>query len=160
MSDAMRATPHDGEDALRQAMHGLVRGGTIVVLASVSPEGVVSTALCSWIVAKGPRHLAMALDVRSSAYASIRAGCDQIALEIMADDILLSVRGRASVGSEWLDDVPFPCALVWVEVIEIRSHMIEGLRFAAPRYVFADDKRHRADVEQRIFAQLENVSLR
>lgn len=146
-----------GETALRTAMHELLRGGTVVVLASVSPEGVPSTALCSWIVAKGPRKLALALDKRSSAYTSVRAGYNSIALEVMADDIILSIRGVATIGRETLESVPFPCALVLVEVSEIRDHMVSGLQFRGPRYAFEDGKEHRSDLERAIFAELEKA---
>lgn len=143
-----------GENALRTAMHDLLKGGTVVVLASVSPEGVPSTALCSWIVAKGPQRLAMALDKRSSAYTSIAAGSNQIALEVMADNILLSIRGDAHIIRESLDGVPFPCALVGVDVKEIRDHMVSGLSFRGPRYNYASGKEHRSDIERRIFEDL------
>jgi len=146
-----------GEAALRKAMHELLRGGTVVVLATVSPERVVSTALCSWIVAKGPTRLALALDKRSSAYASIVAGCDQIALEVMADGILLSIRGTAVIARDSLETVPFPCALATVEVDEIRDHMIAGLEFHGPRYRFTGAKEHRSDVERKIFEELERA---
>ena len=138
-------------------MHGVLRGGTIVVLASVSPAGVPSTALCSWIVAKGPHLLALALDKRSSAFTSIAARSDQIALEIMADDILLSVRGRARIARETLDAVPFPCALVELDVAEIRNHMLGGMRFQGPRYTFSTGKEHRGDTERKIFDELERA---
>jgi hypothetical protein len=142
------------EVALRAAMHDLLKGGTVVVLASVSPEGVPSTALCSWIVAKGPQRLMMALDKRSSAYTSIAAGSNQIALEVMADNILLSIRGDADVVRESLDTVPFPCALVGVDVKEIRNHMVSGLKFQGPRYNFVSGKEHRSDIERQIFDDL------
>jgi hypothetical protein len=143
-----------GENALRRAMHELLRGGTVVVLASIAPDGTPSTALCSWIVAKGPQRLALALDKRSSAYTSIAAGSNQIALEVMADDILLSIRGRASIEKDSLESVPFPCALVSLDVLEIRDHMLEGVRFHGPHYAFARGKEHRTDVERKIFDEL------
>jgi hypothetical protein len=143
-----------GEAALRTAMQGLLRGGTVVVLASVAPGGVPSTALCSWIVAKGPHRLAMALDKRSSAYTSIAGGSTQIALEVMADDILLSIRGTARIEKVTLDAVPFPCALVAVDVDEIRDHMIGGLRFRGPRYDYEAEKEHRTALERLIFDEL------
>jgi hypothetical protein len=146
-----------GQEALREAMRDLLRGGTVVVLASVSPDGVPSTALVSWIVAKGPRRLAMALDKRGSAYTSIVAGSNQIALEIMADDILLSIRGVARIEKDGLQSVPFPCALAMVSVDEIRNHMVSGLRFHGPRYAYARDKEHRGDVERQIFEELERI---
>jgi hypothetical protein len=96
----------------------------------------------------------MALDKRSSAYTSIAAGSNQIALEIMADGILLSIRGEAMVENEALKSVPFPCALISVAVKEIRDHMIGGLKFHGPRYVYEDAKEHRGDVERLIFEEL------
>lgn len=145
------------EAALRKAMHDLLRGGTVVVLASVSPEGAPSTALCSWIVAKGPHRLAIALDKRGSAYASIAAGSCHVALEVMADDILLSIRGHATIQKDTLETVPFPCALVFVDVDEIRNHMIGGMQFHGPRYRFTDTKEHRGDIERKIFEELERA---
>ena len=146
-----------GEAALRKAMHELLRGGTVVVLASVSPDCVPTTALCSWIVAKGAHKLAMAIDKRSSAYTSFSQGSNHVALEIMADDILLSVRGTATIVKDTLASVPFPCALVTVDVNEIRDHMVGGLEFRGPRYKFMDDKEHRHDVERKILDELERA---
>ena len=148
---------HTGQAALRKAMHDLLRGGTVVVLATVSPEDVVSTALCSWIVAKGSHRLALALDMRSSAYTSIAAGSDRVALEVMGDEILLSIRGKATIEQETLDSVPFPCALACVDVDEIRDHMIEGLQFHGPRHKYSSGKEYRADVERKIFEELERA---
>jgi len=62
------------EAELRRLLHGALRGGTSVVLATVSEDGVPSTALNSWIVAKDERIVALAVDARSSAYANISAG--------------------------------------------------------------------------------------
>jgi len=151
------ASSAHSEAALRKAMHESLRGGTVVVLASVAPGGAASTALCSWIVAKGPQRLALALDKRSSAYGSIVAGSRFVALEVMADGVLLSIRGRAEIAQETMSAPPFPCALVCVDVVEIRDHMLEGLEFHGPRYVFSDEKGHRAGIERRIFEELEQA---
>jgi len=146
------------ETALRKAMHDAVRGGTIAVLATAAPHGgALSTALCSWIVAKGPHRLALALDKRSAAYTNIQAGSDHLAIEVMADDVLLSIRGRAEIVEQAMSSTPFPCALVCIDVVEIRDHMLEGLKFHGPRYMFSEDKEHRSGVERKIFAELERA---
>ena len=146
------------EGALRKAMHDAVRGGTIAVLATAAPHGgALSTALCSWIVAKGPHRLALALDKRSAAHTNIRAGSDYVAVEVMADDVLLSIRGKAEIVEETMSSTPFPCALVCVDVVEIRDHMLTGLKFHGPRYIFTADKLHRSDIERKIFAELERT---
>jgi hypothetical protein len=145
------------EAALRKAMHESLRGGTVLVLASISPDGVPSTALCSWVVAKGPQRLAMALDKRGAAYASIAAGSNQVALEVMADDVLLAIRGTATIEEQSMTSTPFPCALVCVDVAEIRSHMFAGIEFKGPRYLFAPGKERRKAVEGAIFEELERA---
>ena len=149
---------HTGESALRKAMHAALRGGTIAVLATAAPRGgALSTALCSWIVAKGPHRLALALDKRSAAHANIRAGSDQVAIEVMADEVLLSIRGNAEIAEETMSSTPFPCALVCIDVVEIRNHMLVGLQFRGPRYLFTPDKEHRSAVESKIFEELERA---
>ena len=147
-----------GSDAsLRKAMHESLRGGTVVVLATISPTGTPSTALCSWVVAKGTERLAMALDKRGAAYSNIAAGVDQVALEVMADGVLLGIRGRATIDEETMTSTPFPCALVCVDVTEIRSHMFQGIEFEGPRYLFAPGKEHRNAIERAIFEELERA---
>ncbi len=142
------------EHVLRAALQQGLRGGTSVVLASVSAEGAPSTALLSWVVATSSQSIALALDVRGAGYANILAGRNLVALEVLDDDMVLSVRGRARIRKERLKSVPFPCALATIDVLKIRDHTLSGVRFQAPRYLFADDKKHRREVEHAIFAEL------
>jgi hypothetical protein len=125
-----------------------------VVLATMSNDDVPSTAFCSWVVAANPETIALALDSRSTAHRNITAGNRQVALEVLADDLILSVRGEATIVKAQLDSVPFPCALVTVSIVDVRDHGVSGVIFQAPRYLFADDKGHRGDVERAIFEEL------
>jgi hypothetical protein len=125
------------------------------VLATVSEDGVPATALNSWIVAKDERIIALAVDVRSTAYLNISAGRIGVAFEVLADDLILGVRGSARIVRERLESVPFPCALAHIAVDSIRDHTVAGLRFAGPRYTYADDKEHRGDIERAIFRELD-----
>ncbi len=149
------------EAELRTLLRGALRGGTAVVLATVSEDGVPSTALNSWIVAKDETTVALAMDARSSAYTNIAAGRTGVGFEVLADDLILAVRGVASIVHERLASVPFPCALAHIAVTHVRDHTMSGLRFHGPRYVYDDDKEHRTDVERAIFAELaKDVSTR
>ncbi len=139
---------------LSASLAGALRGGTSAVLATVSRDGRVSTALLSWLVATDENTVAAALDVRGAAYANISAGSDHIALEVLADDLILSVRGKAAIAQERMTSPPFACALVRVAVSEIRDHTIAHLRFHGPRYHWVDPKGHRSNVEQAIFKEL------
>ena len=120
----------------------------------MSNDDVPSTAFCSWVVAADPDTIALALDSRSTAYRNITAGSRQVALEVLADDLILSVRGEAAVVKKQLRSVPFPCALVTVSIADVRDHGVDGVVFRPPSYLFADGKQHRDEVERNIFEEL------
>jgi hypothetical protein len=123
-------------------------------LATVSSDGLPSTAFCSWVVSVNPNELAVALDSRSTAHRNISAGNSKVALEILADDMILAVRGEAKIVKHQLSTVPFPCALIAVAILDIRDHGVDGVVFSAPKYLFADGKEHRLEVESSIFTEL------
>lgn len=139
---------------IRPALLRALQRGTSVVLATVSVEDVPSTAFCSWVVAADPDTIALALDSRSTAHRNILAGNSMVALEVLADDMILSVRGEARIVKEQLRSVPFPCALVTVSIADVRDHGVGGVIFKAPEYLFADGKEHREEVERTIFEEL------
>ena len=146
---------HPDADEIRPALLSALRRGSSVVLATVSKDQVPSTAFCSWVVAADENTVAFALDSRSTAHRNISAGSKQVALEVLADDMILSVRGEATIVKEQLRSVPFPCALVTVSIAAIRDHGVGGVIFKAPEYLFADGKEHRGEVERAIFEELE-----
>lgn len=142
------------ETHLRTLLRGALKGGTSVVLATVGADGVPSTALNSWIVAKDENVVALAMDTRSTAYANISAGRRGVGFELIADDLILAVRGRASIVKERLELVAFPCAMVHIAVEAIRDHTVSSIHFQGPRYTYAHEKGHRGDIELAIFAEL------
>ena len=144
----------DEQSRLRTLLRGALRGGTSVVLATVSEDGVPATALNSWIVAKDERTVALAVDVRSTAYQNISAGRSGVAFEVLADDLILAVRGTAQIVRDRLESVPFPCALAHISVEGIRNHGVTGVHFIGPRYSYADDKEHRGAIERTILDEL------
>jgi hypothetical protein len=138
-------------------MHSALAGGTAVVLATVSLASIPATALCTWVVAIGTRTIAIALDHRSSAYINISAGSSHVALEMLADDLVIAARGTAKIRRALMESTPFPCGGVIVDIDEIRDHSVKGIRFHAPTYVFEEDKRHRRDLERAIFSELASL---
>jgi hypothetical protein len=145
---------HPDSSEIRPALLRALQRGTSVVLATVSNDGMPSTAFCSWVVAANPDTIALALDSRSTAHRNITAGSRQVALEVLADDMILAVRGEATIVKEQLRSVPFPCALVTVSISDVRDHGVAGVVFKAPEYLFADGKEHRGEVERAIFDEL------
>lgn len=150
---------HPKPEELGEALRAALKRGTGAILATVAEDGLPSTAFCSWMVSAGPERLALALDSRSTAHRNIAAGSAKVALEILADDLILAVRGEARIIKEQLRTVPFPCALVSVMVAEIRDHGVDGVVFTAPTYLFADGKEHRGEVESAIFEELGEAEL-
>jgi hypothetical protein len=142
------------DHALRSALRGALRGGTAVVLATVSEDGTPATALNSWIIAKDEDVVALAVDKRSTAYQNISAGRASVAFELLADDLILAVRGTAEIVHDSLASVPFPCALAHIRVESIRDHTVAGVHFRGPRYSYADDKEHRGAIERAILDEL------
>src|ERR1700680_2150930 len=147
----------NAEHELRRAMRAALGGGTAAVVATVSKDGVPATALCTWIVAGEASSVAIALDHRSSAYANIAAGNKRVAMEVLADDLVIAARGEARIVRPTMASVPFPCAAVVVHINEIRDHSVRGIGFYAPTYEFGVDKQHRGDVERAVFAELAGV---
>ncbi len=147
----------DPEHELRRALQTALGGGTAAVVATVSKDGIPATALCTWVVAGAASNVAIALDHRSSAYANIASGNTSVAMEVLADDLVIAARGHAQISRESMNAVPFPCAAVVVQITEIRDHSVRGIRFHAPTYEFGVDKQHRGDVERAIFAELAAV---
>ena len=143
---------------IRPALAQALQRGTSIVLATLSSAYVPSTAFCSWVVAADPDTIALALDSRSTAFRNLVDGSCQVALEVMADDMILSVRGEARVIKDQLRSVPFPCALVTVTIADVRDHGVSGVIFKAPRYLFEGGKEHRGEVERAIFEELQSAT--
>jgi hypothetical protein len=147
----------EAEHELRRAMRAALGGGTAAVVATVSKDGVPATALCTWVVAGASSSVAIALDHRSSAYINIASGNTRVAMEVLADDLVIAARGDATIVRQSMSSVPFPCAAVVVHISEIRDHSVRGIRFHAPTYEFGVDKQHRGDVERSVFEELAGV---
>lgn len=149
-----------GDAELREALHAGLQRGASVVLATLSADGKPSSAFCSWVLSVGNDQIAVALDSRSTAHRNITLGNNFVALEVLADGLIVSVRGAAAVVKEQLRTVPFPCALVTVSIAEVRDHAVPGVHFQAPRYLWADGKQHRGEVERAIFEELAETALK
>ena len=128
-------------------------GGQTCVVATVDERGQPVTTLMTWVVARNPQVLAMAVDVRGRALRNLRLN-PRLAIEALGDDLCFGLRGTAVVEKEQMETAPFPCALVAVRVEECKNHGAAGVRFVGPRYSFHPGKEHRAGVEEAVFEEL------
>ena len=128
-------------------------GGKTCVVATVDEQGLPQTTLMTWVVARNPQTLTIAVDTRSRALRALRAN-GRIAVEVLGDDLCYGLRGMALVEKELMQSAPFPCALVAVKLEEVRNHGAAGVRFVGPSYSFHPGKEHRKGVEESVFAEL------
>ena len=128
-------------------------GGQTCVVATVDEQGVPQTTLMTWVVARNPQTLTIAVDNRSRAMRNLRAN-PKVAVEVLGDDLCYGLRGTGVVEKETLASAPFPCALVAVKIEDVRDHGAAGVKFVGPRYHFEPGKEHRRGVEEAVFAEL------
>jgi hypothetical protein len=128
-------------------------GGQACVVATVDDQGAPQTTLMTWVVARNPQTLAMAVDTRSRAIRNLRQN-GRLGIEVLGDNLCYGLRGTAVIEKESMQSAPFPCALVAVKIEDVRDHGAAGVHFVGPRYSFAEGKEHRKTVEDSIFAEL------
>ncbi len=128
-------------------------GGETCVVATVDEQGWPQTTLMTWVVARNPQTLTIAVDNRGRSMRNLR-GNPKVAVEVLGDDLCYGLRGTAVVEKEAMASSPFPCALVSVKIEEVRDHGAAGVKFVGPRYHFEPGKEHRRGVEEAVFAEL------
>ena len=128
-------------------------GGQACVVATVDETGAPQTTLMTWVVARNPQTLAIAVDTRSRAMRNLRSN-GRVGIEVLGDNLCFGLRGTAVVEKEAMAAAPFPCALIAVKIEDVRDHGAAGVHFVGPRYSFAEGKEHRKTVEDAVFAEL------
>ncbi|MBS2023729.1 MAG: pyridoxamine 5'-phosphate oxidase family protein [Deltaproteobacteria bacterium] len=132
-------------------------GGQTCVVATCDAHHRPMTTLMTWVVARDPRTLSIAVDTRGRSLANLKAN-PHVAIEVLGDDLCWGLRGTAVVEKESMTHAPFPCALVAVHLEECRDHGAQGVKFFGPRYHFEPGKEHRSQTEQQVFAELKGTA--
>lgn len=132
-------------------------GGQACVVATVGEGGEPMTTLMTWVVARNPQALGIAIDLRGRALRNLRRN-PQVAVEVLGDNLCFGLRGTAVVEKEQMESPPFACALVVVHVEECKNHGAAGVHFVGPRYSFHPGKEHRAGVEEAVFRELKGAA--
>jgi Pyridoxamine 5'-phosphate oxidase len=128
-------------------------GGQACVVATVDEQGSPQTTLMTWVVARNPQTLTVAVDTRGRSMRNLRHN-GKAAVEVLGDDVCYGLRGTAIVEKETMESAPFPCALVAIKIEEVRDHGAAGVSFFGPRYSFHPGKEYRKGVEEAVFAEL------
>lgn len=140
-------------DRLEGAEVAFLQGGRTCIVATLDVDGRPCTTLMTWVVARSEGVLAACVDTRSRTFRNLteRPG---VAIELLGDDLVLGLKGRATVEREAMASVPFPGACVRIDLDEVLDHGAAGVRFTGPSYAFDTGKEHRAEVEKAVFAEL------
>jgi flavin reductase (DIM6/NTAB) family NADH-FMN oxidoreductase RutF len=136
-----------------KALVQFLLGGQTCVISTVDDGGRPMTTLMTWVVARDPSTITIAVDTRGRALKNIR-GNPHVALEVLGDDLCYGVRGTAVVEKDLMQSAPFPCALVALRVEECRDHSAAGIKFFGPKYTWHPGKEHRAGTEEKVFSEL------
>jgi len=131
----------------------LLQNGQPCVLATVDPGGAPYTTFMSWVSARDDRTVCMAIDTRGIALRNMQQN-PAVALEILAPDRVLAIRGMAHVGAQEVRSCPFPAVVVELDVLEGRDHTGRGIEWQGPAYSYVEGKEHRYAVEQAVLAEL------
>lgn len=137
----------------REQLHDIQAHCTLAVLATVDGTGLPYTAVISWFFVQAADRVVLALDWRGQSFANTLAQ-PEVALELLGEDIVLSVKGRVRLVQPQLHAAPFGVAKIVVDVHAVRDQAVPGVHFTAPRYAYSPGKQHRIAVEQRVIKEL------
>jgi hypothetical protein len=131
----------------------LLRNGQPCVLATVDAMGAAYTTFVGWVTAHDDHSVCLALDTRGIALRNLQR-TPLAALEILAPDQILGIRGTAGIDHRPIAACPFPSVAVKIDVIEVRDHTGPGIIWQGPKYHYVADKQHRYTVEQAVLNEL------
>ncbi len=148
-----QAASHEAPLGMPEHLVKFLQGGRSVIVATLDGHGRPTTTLMTWVVARDPHTVAIAVGNPGRAYTNM-VERKHVALEILGDDVTWGLRGHARVEREKMTSAPFPSALVVVHIDEAKDHAAKGVHFKGPSYTFAEDKKHRLEVEKAVFDEL------
>jgi hypothetical protein len=113
-----------GNELTDRAMNYL-QVGRLVFMATVDERGMPNTSPISWITAIDSRTLRLAVSTEVQTYYNILKN-PNVMISLLGGAMTLGIRGRAQVLCEQIEDVPFPMAMVEVEIDEVKDDSVIG----------------------------------
>jgi len=108
-------------------------GGRLVVVATIDEEGWPYTMVMNWAAARDAKTVRLSLDRRTRTLANIRRN-GRVMLEVLADGVIVGVRGSARIIQEQMAHAPIPSAMVEVTVELVKDDLIDGVEFTGPSF--------------------------
>lgn len=110
---------------LPPAVMNFVRGGRIVIVATVDEDGKPNSAPFSWAVARDSKTIRIGINHEISTLHNIRRS-GQVSMTISSPDIQVTMKGTAKVVKEMIEEAPLPTAIVEVTIHEVRDDGVIG----------------------------------
>ncbi|WP_316245510.1 pyridoxamine 5'-phosphate oxidase family protein [Gorillibacterium timonense] len=143
---------------LSEHLFPLLQREKLVLLSTVDAEGGgPHTSAISWIFAPEPGRLRLAVDLKSSILANVKAE-PQVTATFFGAGKVNVIYGTARVVHEPLSDLPLKLACIEVEIESVRDGLFHGSRITAePEYEKTYDERAASKLDDQVFAALKKA---
>lgn len=112
---------------LSETLIRFLQGGQAVVFGTTDGEGWPNLTIVSWLVARGPTEVRLAIDPKSRSVDNIRRH-GQCVLQLFTGGTAYLVRGDAELLADRIEGVKFPMGVVRIAVKDVRENMFFGGR--------------------------------
>jgi uncharacterized pyridoxamine 5'-phosphate oxidase family protein len=152
------AMPNKVESALTEPLFQALQKERFVTIATVDHEtGGPNVSAISWIYAPNEEHIYFAVDNRSRIIQNIRNN-PSIVVNIIANESVYSISGKAHIKAEKIEGVPLKLALVDVAISEVRDVMFYGSKIVEePKYEKTYDAQAAAKLDNQVMTALRNA---
>ncbi|MFD3448003.1 pyridoxamine 5'-phosphate oxidase family protein [Microbacteriaceae bacterium 4G12] len=127
----------------------------IVTVATIDFEkGSPNVSAISWVYAMDESTIRFAVDQRSRIIENLRTN-PALILNVIANETVYSISGRAAIKTDRMEGVPLKLTLVEVSVEEVRDVMFYGAKVSVePKYEKTYDPRAAAKLDAQVLTAL------
>ncbi|AEH48731.1 pyridoxamine 5'-phosphate oxidase family protein [Parageobacillus thermoglucosidasius] len=150
--------PNRVEPALTEPLFQALQKERFVTIATIDHEtGGPNVSAISWIYAPSEEHIYFAVDNRSRIAQNIRNN-PSVVVNIIANESVYSISGKAHIKAEKIEGIPLKLALVDVAINEVRDVMFYGSKIIQePKYEKMYDAQAAAKLDNQVMAALRNA---
>ena len=141
-----------GPELPPKALDALI-GGRLVVVATVDEQGWPYTMVMNWAAARDAKTVRLSLDRRTRTLANIRRN-GRVMLEVLADGVIVGVRGSARIIQEEMAHAPIPSAMVELTVETVKRDLPQGVGVTAPVFDWGPLGSYMVPIEEKMFEEM------
>ncbi len=147
--------PNKVEKQLVDSLFHVLQSPNFTTLSTVDFEtGAPNVSSISWVLAKTPTSIYIAVDNRSRIVANIKAN-QHVVLTLIADGSVFAIAGTTELIVPRLDNVPLKLALLKLNISEVRDIMFYGSKIVqVPVYDKTYDKVAAEKLDRQVLAAM------